>query len=783
MNPKAQSKLEFHKVLDKLEGLCGSVWGREFVREMEIFTDPAAVREALARTTEARRFIDAHGFLWDFGALGDLREALLKLEGGRVLEPAELETFRSALQFSGQVKGARIDPEVFPVLSEMKNDLFAGTAIARRIEESIDAKAGVVRDNATPELARARKRLRELERSIPESLRKMVTSGELSKVVQDRVVTMRNGRFVIPVKSEHAGEGRWVLQDRSSSGSTSFVEPLELVDENNRLTRERLAEKSEVLRVLRGLSSLLGEHLPEITTSLDALGELDFLLARGRLSRETAGVEPELSSDTSIRIIKGRHPLLSGEVFPIDVNLGGDVRALVITGPNAGGKTVTLKMIGLFQLMAQAGLHVPAAGGTALPVFKDIFAVIGDEQSIEQNLSTFSSHLSEIAWSLDRAGDGSLALIDEICSGTDPEEGTALACAVLKELMDRGAVCAATSHQGGLKNFAGVTPGAENACMAFDEKNRTPAFRVEIGIPGKSYALEVAERVGIEKKLLDSAREYLSSQSRMTERLLADLEEMKSFINIERERIDREKQKLESVKKESERELDDARRRKDQILRNALGEAEKIVNETREKCHELLKGAGTSVSLPKAAEIKGSVSEVKMVIQQKKEKVRPRMRAATPADLRPGAVFQLSDSRETVTFVSGPDRKGRVKVLLGDFTVTTEPANLSLPDSPAAPAPPRKRDYAKFVAEAKGNVKEEINLHGMRVLEALEYLERELETYNLAGASEVRIVHGIGTGALMKAVQEYLEKSPFVRRFEICELKYGGIGATRAFLK
>lgn len=784
MNYRALQKLEFHKILERLEGFCGSALGRGLVPDMEIFESPEDVRAALAETTEARRFIEEKGNIWGFGAIPDLGEAMRKLDGGQVLEPSELHGFRLALEFAGDAKGAKLDPKKYPVISDVRGRFFVGTALARSIGAAIDEQ-GLVRDGATPELARIRKKLRELERSIPERLRKLILDSRMDDVVQDRVVTVRNGRFVVPIKSEHLERRSWVLQDRSSSGATSFVEPIELVEENNRITRERLSEKSEVLKILRDLSSALAAHADEIGETLDALGELDLLLARGRFSIHLNAVEPEIADGDAIDIRGGRHPLLTGDVVPIDVGLGGEIKTLILTGPNAGGKTVTLKLVGLFQLMAQSGLHVPARSGTKLPVVSDVFAVIGDEQSVENNLSTFSSHLMEIRWMLERARKGSLALVDEICSGTDPEEGTALACGILKELMSRGAVCLATSHQSGLKTFASVTPGAENARMVFDEGSSAPVFRVEIGIPGKSYALETARRVGFEERVVSEAREYLSSQARMTERLLAELDEMKAFLDHERESFDRERKKLEIDKREQVKLLDDAREKKEVALRAAYSEAERIVGETRRRCDEILRAAKHAVSLPQAASVKGEIKEVEKKIEKKKPAPRRKGRPAAPEDLKPDAWLRMRDTGEEVQFLSGPDRKGRVQVLLGEFKVSTDARSLVVPegDMPPARIPEKKeKDHTRFILDAKETAKTEIDLRGMRALEAIAALEKEIDNLNLAGAKETRIIHGIGTGALIKAVHEYLPTNPFVRRFETCQLNEGGIGATRIYL-
>lgn len=786
MDAKSLRKLEFHKILKQLEDRCGSSMGKAVACGLEIHTSREAAAMECGRTTEAVNFLDAHGSIWDFGLIGDIDDILLNLQSGRVLEPAELGRVRTILEFSGKVKGSKIEAEEFQNIHGLRAAIFAGSAIASKIASSIDSSAGAVLDSASPALLNARKSIRRLEKSIPDNLRRIINSPEMATVAQDRVVTMRGGRFVIPIKTDFAQAGKWVLQDRSASGSTSFVEPLETVEENNRLTRERLIEKSEVLRILRDLTSMLIEKMPELEASLEALGEIDCLLARGRLSRDMQAVEPEFDEGNHINIKSGRHPLLGEKAIPVDLHLGGGIKCLVITGPNAGGKTVSLKLAGLLQLMGQSGLHVPAAFGTRLGIFDDICVVMGDEQNIELSLSTFSSHLAEIRDILESADSGSLALIDEICSGTDPEEGAALACGILKELMARGATIVATSHQSGLKTFAGVTRGAENARMVFDEKQKVPVFRIEVGTPGKSYALELAERAGFEPRLVESAREYLSTQARMAERLLADLEEMKSFIDLERSAISDEKKEIEKEKSAAKKQADEARLEKEKVILKAFEEAQKIVAETKNRCREILRKAGDSEkTLPKEAELKGEIKIVAETIEAKKTRVaRKQKRHVRPESLSPGMPLILRGTGETVKYVSGPDRKGRVRALLGALPITTDIKELfeAEPAGPSRPAP-EKRDYSKYIADAKGRVKSSIDIHGMRVQEAYDALDAELESLSMAGAEQVRIFHGIGTGTLMRAVHEYLEKCPFVIRHEVCGLEEGGVGATRAWLK
>ncbi|HOC92919.1 MAG TPA: Smr/MutS family protein [bacterium] len=782
MIEKAKQRLEFDRIVDRLRGLCGSTRGKEFASSISVSANAADVREELGLTSQCRMFAQEKGGTWDFWSVPDMDLPMRKLSRGEILDPLEIHCFRKVLEFAGSVKGEKIDPVKYPDINECREGLFAGTSVARRIAASVD-EMGNVLDGASPALARARRRMRDLEKTIPDRLRSIMNSSKMSVVIQDAVVTTRNDRFVMPIKSEHLSRGQWALQDRSSSGATLFVEPLELISENNELTKERLAVKAEVSKVLRELTSALAEKFTEIDESLEALGELDYLLARGRLSAEMRGIEPAIADGDAARIRGGRHPLLGDNALPVDVEIGGDIRALVLTGPNAGGKSVTMKMLGLFQLMAQAGLHIPADEGSSLPIYEKVFAVIGDEQSVEKNLSTFSSHLKEIKETLENAGPGSLVLIDEICSGTDPEEGSALACGILKELMTRGAVSLATSHQSGLKTFATATSGAENARMVFDERAGAPAFRVEIGAPGKSYAMEIARRAGLKEDVLTSAQGYLSNQARMAERLLAELEEMKSFLGMERESMRAERLRLESEKAEHAAKLDQERGAAEERMRKAYEEAEKAVEETRKKCREILKEASEAKGLPGVARVKGELTEIKRIVTEKKPAPVPRERPVTPESLSPEKWYRLIDSGSPVRYLEGPDKRGRVKVMLGDFRMSVDLANLSeAGDIPRRASSIAPDDYATHIINAKGRARNEIDIRGMRAAEAIESLENEISSLNMAGAAEARIIHGIGTGALMKAVHEHLAINPFVKRFEFCESRQGGMGATNIYL-
>lgn len=784
MNEQTIERLEFDRVLDRLEACCGSAGGRLLVDDLDLEVRAAAVRARLALTSEARRFLDQRPPEWSFGDMPDVGPALERLSAGGMLEPRELHALRLMLEFAAAVHSASPSADEYPTIADIAAGLFTAPDVAARIARSVDA-SGAVLDSASPQLARARRRIRSLEVDIPKILNTFVNDPSQADVVQERIVTMRNGRFVVPVVAGRMREG-FVLQDRSASGASAFVEPLHVVERNNNLINERINERNEVLAVLQSLTELLYEYAVELDALSADLARLDFLIACGRLSGDMRGSEPEIVEGDAILIKAGRHPLLTGDPAPVDIALGGDTRALVLSGPNAGGKTVALKMVGLFQLMAQAGLHVPADPGTALPVFPRVYAVIGDEQSIENSLSTFTSHLRDIAGILESAGRGALALIDEICSGTDPQEGTALACSIIKNLMDRGAVCMATSHHGGLKTFASVTPGARNARVLFDEQSATPRYIVEIGLPGKSHALEIAARAGVPGHIIDGARSFRDAQSRMAEEMLAELEHIKGSVAVERAQIEAKKQELQQAAQRARQKLTEAEEKQREILARAVDEAEKLIAETGERCRGILDKARAAATLPQKAEVKGDITRERRKVQRMARKTEPRAsRGITVKDLNPQAPLVLRDSGDRVEYVSGPDRKGNVRVMLGGLSMTTHVRSLGVSDQPHQPAPAykRNRDHDQYIDHARRSAKAVIDLHGMRVVEAFEVLERELLQHHLAGSAQCDICHGIGTGALMKAVHEYLGEHPLVRRFEPAPLSQGGIGVTIVFFK
>ncbi|MFH1537380.1 MAG: Smr/MutS family protein [bacterium] len=781
-NPdKSLHRLEFDRVIEAICGRCRTAAGQERVRETAPGRTVEWVRAELARTTQMRGFIEERRPGWDPGAAQDIPPALRKLQGGRTLEPEELLSFARLLELGESVRKTHVDEALYPTVAAFKSIFFVDPPFRRAILRAVDETGGL-RDDASPELQRIRSKIRRLEREVPRRLKRWMEIESHDEFLQSKLVTIRNGRFVVPVRVEFLSRSSWILQDRSGSGATAYVEPLEVLQENNELANLRIQEKREIYRLLRHYTDELFARLVDLEASVDALGRLDALMAKAEWCAQVDAVAPEIAGGDAIEIVGGRHPLLGDSVVPVDVEAGGDVRALVITGPNAGGKTVCMKTVGLFQCLAQAGLQVPAEAGTRLPVFKRIITVLGDEQSIERNLSSFASHLTELREAVEESGEGALVLIDEICSGTDPEEGSALACGVVEWLIGCGAVSVVTSHMSRLKAFAAATPGALNASMRFDEGAGRPIFTLNAGTPGKSYALEIAGRLGLPRKLIDAAVKLLGEGKRMTEKLLSDLEALRSVLSAEKTAIEKEKEKVgrdRAVAEKQRREVEEGRRR---LVADACEEANELLEETRKKCEDIFRRAHEAATLPQRASVKGEIKEEKKKVSEVEKKQLPPARPLRPGELKPDMWVRLIDTGEMGQYDSGPDRRGNVRLIIGGLPMVVSLDNVALPDRPAPAEKHKRRDHERFIRAAMEESTGEIDLHGLRVKEALEVLEKKIETLHLAGADRLRVVHGIGTGALMKAVQEYLGEHVLVKRFEPGMVTEGGIGVTVAYL-
>mgnify|MGYP000409169675 FL=1 len=648
-----------------------------------------------------------------------------------------------------------------------------------------------ISDDASSNLKSIRRSIRSTGDRIHAQLNQMLNNQNVRNCLQDFVITMRNGRYCLPVKAEAKSQITGMVHDQSSSGSTLFIEPMAVVNLNNELKELSIKEQDEIAVILATLSAKAGEYIPAIETDYQILTELDFIFAKAAYALEYNGITPHFNTERKIRILKGRHPLLDAKkVVPIDISLGSDFDQLVITGPNTGGKTVSLKTVGLLTLMGQAGLPIPSGDRSELAVFDDIFADIGDEQSIEQNLSTFSSHMTNIIHILKEANEHSLVLFDELCAGTDPTEGAALAVSILSYFHSRGIRTMATTHYSEIKIYALTTSGIENACCEFDVETLSPTYRLLIGIPGKSNAFAISKKLGLSDTLIEDARTRISSNEQNFEDLLSDLEASRITIEKEQAEINRYKSEIAALKqqlKNKQEKLDESR---DAILRKAKEEANQILQEAKDTADEAIRNFNkygtTRPSIQEMEKQRTNIRE-KMAANEKKsskEKDTVIYNPKVPKKLRIGDSVKVLSMNLTGTVHSLPNAKGDLFVQMGILRSQVNIKDLVLIEDAA----PGSKKYAKTGAgklkmSKSASVSTEINLIGKTVDEAIALLDKYLDDAYLAHLPSVRIVHGKGTGALRSAVQSHLKRQSYIKSFHLGEFGEGDAGVTIAEFK
>ena len=583
MNPKALKTLEYNKIIDKLTEFAGSALAKEMCRNLQPSTDLYEIQALQKETSDALSRIYQKGAV-SFRGVRDIRGSIKRLEIGAIIGINELLSICSLLDVCSKVKAYSRndrDPDFEDSLEAMFQALQPLTPVSSEIRRCI-ASEEELNDDASPALFKIRRSMRQINDKVHAQLQTMV-NGSARTYLQDAVVTMRNGRYCIPVKAEHRGQIPGMIHDQSSTGSTLFVEPMAVIKLNNDLRELELKEEKEIEMILATLSARCGEETEALRDDLDLLTKLDFIFARAQLSRSMNGTQPDFNEEGRILIKKGRHPLLDKKkVVPIDIQLGKDFELLIITGPNTGGKTVSLKTVGLFTLMGQAGLHIPAFDHSELSVFHEVFADIGDEQSIEQSLSTFSAHMTNTVSILKEADDRSLVLFDELGAGTDPTEGAALAIAILSNLHRRGSRVMATTHYSELKVFALSTPGVENGCCEFDVETLRPTYRLLIGVPGKSNAFAISQKLGLSQDIIEEAKTHLTKQDEDFEDLLADLEQKRVTIEQERDQINSYKEEIRELKQRLESKQEKLDLSRDKILREANEQARNILQEAKD---------------------------------------------------------------------------------------------------------------------------------------------------------------------------------------------------------
>lgn len=791
MNSKALHVLEYNKIIERLTEKATSEPGRKLCRELLPMTALNEIEHAQQETADALSRLFKKGST-SFGGNKDLSRCVRSLEVGSALSVTELLQIAAMLENVNRIKAyGRNDRDDAPAdtLDEYFGGLEPLTPLANEIRRCILSEEEIA-DDASPVLKQIRRKKSLTNDKIHSQLTSMV-NGSYRTYLQDAVITMRNDRYCIPVKSEYKGQVPGMVHDQSSTGSTFFIEPAAVVTLNNELKELDIREQEEIERILADLSAQAGEHTEALSKNQQLMTTLDFLFAKASLAMEENGSIPVFNTEHHLKLRKGRHPLLDKKkVVPIDIELGTDFDLLVITGPNTGGKTVSLKTVGLLTLMGQAGLHIPALDRSELSVFTEVYADIGDEQSIEQNLSTFSSHMTSIVSILKNADADSLCLFDELGAGTDPTEGAALAAAILDFLHTRGIRTMATTHYSELKVYALSTPFVENACCEFNVETLRPTYRLLIGIPGKSNAFAISSKLGLSDEIIESARKHIAEDKESFEDLLSDLENSRVTIEKERLEIASYKEEIENLKKRLESKQEKIDQSKERILREAHEEARQILQDAKDVADETIRTfqkAGTS----SIKELEQSRQKVRDKISEKNAKLSLKPSENTthkllkPNQINPGDRVKVVSMGLTGIVSTRPDKSGKLFVQCG---IIRSQVNLNdlvlLEEETVTTAAPMQRSSSGRLKMSKSySISTEINLLGKTVDEALSALDKYLDDAYLAHLPSVRIVHGKGTGALRKAVQDYLRRCKYVKNYRLGEYGEGDAGVTIAEFK
>lgn len=780
MEKKTLQRLEYQKILEQLAAFTGSPLSRERVMELEPVDDLASILGWQAETSEGRELLRLDPTA-EIGGWKDVRVQLKRARSGAILEPGELLAVADTLSAGRAIKGfLQEKQERYPLLSRLADSLASLPDLERAIKKSI-LPGGEVADGASSELAQVRRKIMNYQAQIKEHLEHVIRSPNYQKYLQDPIVTVREGRYVVPVKIEYRTQVPGIVHDQSASGATLFIEPMAVVDKNNELRRLLLVEKQEVIRILAALSDGVSQQVDSISISLDALAEFDFILAKARYSQRLEAWAPVLQGEAYMDIKQGRHPLLKDGAVPLNLRLGEDFDTLVITGPNTGGKTVSLKTAGLLVLMAQSGLHIPAGDGSRLGIFRQVFVDIGDEQSIEQSLSTFSSHMTNIVDIVRQAGSDSLVILDELGAGTDPTEGAALAQSILEKLHASGARTIASTHASELKNFAYTRDRVENASVEFDAVTLKPTYRLLIGKPGRSNAFEIASRLGLPEELVARAREFLTVEQVQIDELMRNLERTQQEAEAERERAARLSVEAQALKEKCERTENELNQKKEQVLSKAGEEARLLVREARQEAEATIRELRDKMAAEADHTRESSIQEARARLRKIQDRVNrsaPEKAAAgeAPHHLKPGEEVFLPKFNQKGYVLSPPGPTGEVQVQVGIMKV-----NVPLKDLRRAEKPEPLKGQSKVAGVLLDKAREispELDLRGLYADEALLQVEKYLDDAYLAGLSRVCLIHGKGTGSLRTAIHRELNGHRRVKSLRLGEQGEGGYGVT-----
>ena len=786
MNEKALRILEYNKITEKLTDCATSPMGSELCRKLLPSTDLGEICQGQMETSDALSRIYAKGSL-SFSGLRNIRDSLLRLKVGSSLSITELMHIASLLETALRAKsyGRReTDDMSTDSLDGFFNAIEPLSPVCREIRRCVLSEEEIA-DDASAGLKHVRRSIKLTNERIHSQLNAMVNSSSVSSMLQDNLITMRGGRYCLPVKAEYRSQIQGMIHDQSSSGSTLFIEPMAVVKLNNDLRELAAKEKEEIEKILADLSNQCAEYQEELSTNMTVMSHLDFVFAKANLSRSYNGSEPLFNENGYINIKKGRHPLLDKKkVVPIDISIGKDYRLLIVTGPNTGGKTVSLKTVGLLTLMGQAGLHIPAFDHSELSVYEDVFADIGDEQSIEQSLSTFSSHMTNIVSIIEKSSYRSLVLLDELCAGTDPTEGAALAMAILKNFLRRNVTTMATTHYSELKVFALSTEGACNASCEFNVETLSPTYRLLIGIPGKSNAFAISSKLGLPAYMIEEAKKFIDANDQSFEDLIADLETSRSTIEKERLEIEQYKGEVAQLKQKLEAKQDNLSKQKERILREANEQARKILQDAKDYADQTIRdmnklAAGKADNLKEMERKRSAVRDKLSKADERLTLKKDRAKKNRPEDFHPGDSVRVLSMNLKGTITGKPDSKGQVAVQMGILKSMVHLTDLELLDEEVIKAPTLKKTGAGKIKMSKSaSISTSLNIIGKTVDEAMPELDKYLDDAYLAHLNQVTIIHGRGTGKLRTAVHNKLKKCRYVKSYRLGTFGEGETGVT-----
>ena len=786
MNTHYISKLEFHKVLEKLSTYCSTSLGKELALNLQIYHDVNIVKQKLAETEEAVNLIYKNSFP-SFSDIQDIHIYVINLESSQSLTIKgllDLNTiFICARDLKTYFSKDYINKEDFPILEGLFSSLYTNEGVISKISSSI-IDENTIDDKASPELQKIRKKIRNLEQDIRSKLNSMIHSSSFSKYVQENVVTIRNDRFVIPIKEEYRTQVKGFVHDVSNAGSTLFIEPLSIFELNNEINQLRLEEEVEIEKILQQLTSLFYPYIEELKTDVEVIGTLDFIFAKAKYSKAISGITPIINTNKEIHLINARHPLIDkNKVVPISIELGKDFSTLLITGPNTGGKTVTLKTVGLLTCMACSGLNIPADEKSSIFVFEHIFADIGDDQSIADSLSTFSSHMTNIVNITKHANENSLILVDELGSGTDPVEGANLAISILDYFKTIGALTIATTHYQELKKYAMTSSGFENASVEFDVETLSPTYKLLIGVPGKSNAFEISQKLGLDISIIQKAKDLMSSNDITFEELLKNIYDDKQLIEKEKEKILADSEQINNLKEKLQRENLEKEKQEKEIINNAKVKARNILLEAKEDANEMIKELSNMKDSKEINTLRNSFNKKIKDIQLEPtiSNNTSNTNSLSKEEVQPGKEVFVTSFNQNGMILSHVSKNNEVQVQIGSMKINVKLEVLQ--NSKTHNSNSSKNMHASSHISKSRNIKPEINVIGMNVEEANFVIDKFLDDCSLAKLETVRIIHGKGTGKLKNGIHQFLKNNSHVKSFRLGTFGEGEMGVTVVTLR